>query len=99
MSVSKYLYLLILSYTLTDMLLSVGTDIPILLLSLTTIPGLFFFIFLSFWIEKSSRIIASFASIIGSCWFLNHHHDPIFHYNITPCECFPPALADGLSLD
>ena len=63
------------------MLLSVGADISIrihvlLLLSLTTISGLLLFILQSVWVAKCPRIVAPFASAIGSygCYYNNYHY-------------------------
>ena len=72
-SISRSSYLFILLYSLTDMLLFVGTYISIrrhvfLLESLIKISGRLLFIFLSIWIAKSKRKIASLVSVMSSDW-------------------------------
>ena len=78
-SISRSLYLLILLYALTDMLLSVDTAISIrrhsfLFLFLSTIFGLLLSIFYV-WIARYQRIVALLASVIGSGWCLYHFSD------------------------
>ena len=65
-SISRSLYLLIIFF---GMLLSVGTDISIrkhvfLLLTLTTVSGLLFFIFKSVWIAKFLLLVLVGAETI-----------------------------------
>ena len=72
-SISRCLHLLVLLYSLID-ILSVGTDMSIrrYVFLLSSVTGLFLFIFQSIWIVKSQRIVVLFASVIGPGWCLYH---------------------------
>ena len=75
-SISNYLYLLILSCSCADTFSSVGTIISVwryvsFIVFNNYIWSIAIF-FLTAWIAKSHRIVALFASVIGSVWCLYH---------------------------
>ena len=63
---------------------------------MSTISGLLLIIFQSVWIAKSLRIVAPFASVIGSGWYLHYF---IVIIMFTSRKFSLSALADGLSLE